>query len=52
MFSCLLSDTRTNKNTSSLTLNRVGFFQIGMVGGGRPPSAICLNGPTDLKFSM
>ena len=40
----------------SLTLNRPGFLQIGMAGGGQilPPALcnFCLNGPIDLKFGM
>ena len=39
----------------ALTLNRSGFVQIGMAGGGQilPPLCnFCLNGPIDLKFGM
>ena len=41
-----------------LTLNRPGFLQIGMAGGGGggerfcPLCNFCLNGPIDLKFGM
>ena len=41
-----------------LTLNRPGFLQIGMAGGGgggadsAPLHNFCLNGPIDLKLGM
>ena len=40
-----------------LTLNRPGFLQIDMAGGGQilpppPLCSFCLNGPIDLKFGM
>ena len=39
----------------NLTLNRLGFLQIGMAGAGAdsaPLRNFCLNGPIDLKFGM
>ena len=41
--------------TNDLILNRPGFLQIGMAGGGAysaPLCNFCLDGPIDLKFGM